>query len=270
MPQSQSGNLINVFPRMKASISFCRLKAHLRGIRTNAKTSRFIASQNQYIMSGTVRASFCNENCNLLGKSQEKRGMRLMTVTTKVLAKGVSFYFAKKYIEDKYGKETWQQIMQSLPAAERDVWNGALLIGSEYPFAAFKKMTVALAEVLKTEKEAEIAAIYEYIADQSLNKIYKIFFRLAQPSFVIKNYPSLWSRFFNAGTVEVPVIEKGRAVVRFLLPDVFDDWLPPACLGYSKKAVAMGGGSDLTIRRIRYEKKSNDLFESFYELNWKA
>jgi hypothetical protein len=186
-----------------------------------------------------------------------------------VMAKGVNFICAKKYIEKKYGKETWEQIMRSLSDEARAVWNDCLLAGSEYPFLAFKEMMSSLSSVLKTAKDAEIAAVYEYIADQSLNTMYKIFFRLAQPSFVIKNYPLLWSRFFNAGTVDVPAADKGHASVRFLLPDVFDNWLPPACLGYSKKAVAMAGGGDLTVKRTSYEKKPAGVFESVYELRWK-
>lgn len=186
-----------------------------------------------------------------------------------VMAKGVNFICGKKYIEMKYGQETWEQIMRSLSDEGRAVWNDCLLSSSEYPFWAFKEMMSVLPSVLKTAEDAEIAGVYEYIADQSLNTVYKIFFRLAQPSFVIKNYPLLWGRFFNAGTVGVPVADKGHATVRFLLPDVFDSWLPPACLGYSIKAVAMAGGSDLTMKRTAYEKKPEGMFESVYELRWK-
>jgi hypothetical protein len=186
-----------------------------------------------------------------------------------VMAKGVNFICGKKYIEMKYGKEIWEQILRSLSSEGRAVWKDCLLTSSEYPFWAFKEMMAALHTVLKTAEDAELAEVYEYIADQSLNSIYKIFFRLAQPSFVIKNYPLLWNRFFNAGTVGVPVADKGHATVRFLLPDVFDSWLPPACLGYSIKAVEMAGGSDLTMKRTAYEKKPGGMFESVYELSWR-
>ena len=64
--------------------------------------------------------------------------------------------------------------------------------------------------------------------------------------------------FFNAGSVEVPLVEKGHAVLKFLPPEIFNDWLPPACLGYSKKAVEMAGGRNLTMQRSSFEKKSED------------
>ena len=185
-----------------------------------------------------------------------------------VMAKGVNFLFARKYIEEKYGMEIWTRTMQSLSKESKAVWSGVLLAGSEYPFEAFRAMMSALNTELKTAKDPEIAAIYEYIADQSLNKTYKIFFRLANPSFVIKNYPKLWNMFFNAGTVEVQVAESGHAVLKFLLPEIFNDWLPPACLGYSKKAVEMAGGRNLVMKKNSAGKISDDLWETVYDLQW--
>ena len=192
----------------------------------------------------------------------------MAAVMSEVLAKGVSFLYARTYIVAKYRQETWEKVVRSMPSGSREVWAQSLLATNEYPFTAFKDMMSSLASVLKTAKDAELAAIYEYIADQSLNKMYKIFFRLAHPSFVIKNYPSLWKMFFNAGTVEVPVAEKEHAIVRFLLPEIFNDRLPPACLGYSKKAVEMAGGSRLTMDRVSRGKKGQDLWETVYELRW--
>jgi hypothetical protein len=185
-----------------------------------------------------------------------------------VMAKGVNFLFARKYIENKYSTEIWGRVLQSLSSESKSVWTGVLLAGSEYPFGAFKEMISALNSELKSAKDTEIAAIYEFIADQSLSKTYKIFFKFANPSFVIKNYPKLWNMFFNTGTVEVQVAESGHAVLKFLLPEIFNDWLPPACLGYSKKAVEMAGGRNLVMKKNSAGKTSDDLWETIYELRW--
>lgn len=186
-----------------------------------------------------------------------------------VLAKGVNFLYAKRFIISSYGNETWKKVVRFLPRETRDIWDGALLVNSTYPFAAFKAMTTELMSVLNSPKDSEIAKIYEFIADQSLNKIYKIFFRYANPSFVIRNYPKLWDKFFNSGNVEVPAAENGHAVLKFSLPEIFIDWLRPACLGYSKKAVEMAGGKDLRIRELRRDHVSQKLWVIEYELNWK-
>lgn len=186
-----------------------------------------------------------------------------------VLAKGVNFLYSKRFIESQYGGDVWTGVIKSLSKESQEIWDTGILVHREYPFAAFKEMITVLTREVKSAKDPEIARIYEHIADQSLNKIYKIFFALSKPSFVIKNYPKLWDKFFNAGKVEVPVSREGHAVVKFTLPEIFLDWLPPACLGYSKKAVEMAGGKDLTMREQGRTKVSEGTWEFTYELRWK-
>ncbi len=186
-----------------------------------------------------------------------------------VLAKGVNFIFTRQFVEKNYGREAWDKLMKALPKEARPVWDQSLLAAHSYSFAAFKAMSAVLPQVLGVQKEAELSKIYEYIADQSLNTIYKIFFRLMHPAFVIKNYGSLWSRFFNAGAVEVPVAEKGHAVLKFVLPEIFVDWLPPACLGFSRKAVEMSGGKGLSQQELSRQRQDDKAWVIVYELRWK-
>ena len=164
--------------------------------------------------------------------------------------------------------ETWHMLLQALSEDARTLWGGILVPIREYPFIVFKEMISTMTSALKIEQDSELASIYEYIADHSLNKLYQIFFSYTNPSFVIKNYPRLWRRFFNTGEVEVLVSEKNHAILKFTLPEIFLDWLEPACFGYSKKAVEMGEGKNLTIRKKSSNKAPGDHWEIVYELNW--
>jgi hypothetical protein len=185
-----------------------------------------------------------------------------------ILARGVNFVYTKQFIVNKHGIETWKLLLQSLSENARKTWGDILVPIQEYPFSLFKEMISTMTLALNIKQDSEIASIYEYVADQSLNKLYKIFFRFANPSFVIKNYPKLWSRFFNTGTVEVLVSESGHAILKFTLPEIFLDWLEPACLGYSKKAVEMAGGRGLTMEIKSVYKIPTDLWEIVCELHW--
>jgi hypothetical protein len=192
----------------------------------------------------------------------------MTTLPRNVEAKGINFTAVKKYVEMKYGEEMWEQLVNTLSPSTQAVWAETHAAGAAYPFPAFKEMILSLHSLLKTTSETEAAAVYEYIVDQSVSSISKMYNWMTQPSQVVRNYPHLWSRLFSTGTVEVPVATRGRGVVRFLLPDIFDEVLPAACLGYSKKAVEMGGGKDLSMKRTSYQKKDGGLFESIYELRW--
>jgi hypothetical protein len=185
-----------------------------------------------------------------------------------VKARGPNFVFTKKYILQEYGPEIWARLLARLPSDAAEIWMGPPMAYLSYPFSAFKILVTNLAKEAGIVKEAETARLYEFIADSSLNVLYKTFFQLANPSFVIKNYPKLWSRFFETGTVEVPLAEKGHAIVKFILPEIFLDWISPACLGYSKKAVEMAGGRNLVVHQKSRSSLQDNLWEIIYELRW--
>ena len=185
-----------------------------------------------------------------------------------VMARGPNFVYTKKYVLQEYGPEIWAKLIARLPADAAEIWLGPPLANMSYPFSAFKLMVADLSKEAGIVKEAETARLYEFIADNSLNILYKAFFQLANPSFVIRNYPKLWTRFFESGNVEVPVAEKGHAIVKFILPEIFLDWISPACLGYSKKAVEMAGGRNLVIQQKNRSLLPDNIWEIAYELRW--
>lgn len=185
-----------------------------------------------------------------------------------VLAKGPNFVFAKEFIINKYGEDAWLAMLDGISPEDAAVWREADL-ESARPFSAFKAGVMALSSQLGSPEMVETAEMYEHIADRSLSSLYKAFFRLTSPQFVIKNYPRLWERFFSSGTVRIPSSGRSQAVVVFTLPAIFLDWLPPACLGYSQKAVDMAGGKHFTMRQLEMNQLADDLWEISYKLAWR-
>jgi len=185
-----------------------------------------------------------------------------------VLARGPNFVYGREFVREEHGLKVWEQVVDGLPAEAAAVWNGPLLITGSFPFAAFKSMLSTLTEVVGAQPEDETARMYSYIADRSLNSVYKFFFSLTQPSFVISRYPILWQRFFKSGTVQVSAARAGQARLDFTLPEIFLDWIRPACLGYSAKAVSLSGGSELELKDIEQSRVADDLWRISYQLTW--
>ena len=186
-----------------------------------------------------------------------------------VMSRGPNFIYAKEFIIKIHGSSMWETVLSGLPENAVELWKGPMLVTETYPFEAFKAMIHVLSDALGNMAEEETALMYEYIADKSLNSMYKIFFRFANPAFAIKNYPKLWKRFFTTGHVDVPMAEAGHAMLKFSLPEIFLDWLPAACYGYSKKAVEMAGGRELRIEKQSQTRLKNELWEIVFELVWK-
>ena len=157
------------------------------------------------------------------------------------VARGPNFVFTRKFILEKYGTTTWDTLLQRLPPQAAEVWKSPLLVTGVYSFSAFKTMIALLSTLDGLQTDQETAQLYEYIASHSLNTLYKVFFRLTSPAFVIRNYPKLWQRFFTTGTVDVLEARKGYAEVTFTLPEIFLDWLPQPVMGIPKKPLKWPG-----------------------------
>lgn len=185
-----------------------------------------------------------------------------------IRARGVNFIYAKEYIIKTHGEEFWNKLISKLPSETAKVWSSPLLSLSNYPFKDFKLMVNIISKELASDEIQSTAALYAFIADRSLSTLYKVFFRMANPSFVLKNYPKLWDRFFTSGEVTVPIAEKNNAQIKFKLPEMFLDWLPGACYGFSKKAVEMAGGKNMRMNEISKKILDDGEYEIIYNLEW--
>lgn len=190
-----------------------------------------------------------------------------MTQPSTSIARGANFVFARDFVQQRYGPEMWQRVLGRLSSEHRQLWESPLLLVGTYDFGAFKAAAAAVGAETGAGDRA-LAAMYEYAADKSLNTLYKVFFRLANPSFVIGNFPKLWPRFFTAGEVRVSQVERDRAELRFTVPEIFLDWLGPACLGYSSKAVQLAGGRGVQVQEIGRQPGRDGAWEVGYQVRW--
>ncbi|HSG05545.1 MAG TPA: hypothetical protein VLB09_04005, partial [Nitrospiria bacterium] len=148
-----------------------------------------------------------------------------------VKAKGLNFVYFRDYVTENQGAAFWSDFLQNLPEEDQHIWKGAIL-SAWYPFKYFKTGFFEYARLMGTGNRSKLPKVYEYIAEKSLNTIYKVFFKVAaSPTFVLKNYPKLWSLFFNTGSVEILETGDKHCTFRFTLPEIFLDWLGPACTG---------------------------------------
>ncbi len=185
-----------------------------------------------------------------------------------VMARGPNFVYAKEFILEEHGVDTWAKILANLRGTAAQAWQGPLAVTEAYPFSAFKEMFTAYARIVDSSTERETARLYQYIADRSLSAIYKLILRFAEPSFVIARFPQLWKRFFQVGRVEVSKAERGHAVLHFHLPEVLLHCLPAAFVGYSTRAVELAGGRDLEVTRLEQVQEPDGDWKISFELRW--
>ncbi|MCC6810159.1 MAG: hypothetical protein IT381_22200 [Deltaproteobacteria bacterium] len=190
-------------------------------------------------------------------------------MSTEPMVRGVNIVYTRKYILERDGSAVWEALVDSLPSdAAKQHWREIATMIREYPFSSFKAMIDAIAKKKGVSDADGSAELYYYMADQTLNLIYKIFFKLGSVSFVLSKYPQLWRRFFSFGALDVMEIVERRALLRFTVPEVAVDWVHSACFGFSKRAITLAGGSNVTQKETSRERLPSGEWQVLVQLGW--
>jgi len=118
--------------------------------------------------------------------------------------KGTTLYGRLKYVRTYHGEQALAQVLGELrdPEIAKSLRMGA--IRSEwYPFAAFVALTEAIDRVCGQGDGALIRPMAGQIAQDDLSTIYKVFFRVATPAFILAKAGAVWRQYYDAGNLLV-------------------------------------------------------------------
>lgn len=161
--------------------------------------------------------------------------------------KGQSVIVAKKYLIQRFGEQFIDKISAQMDKADRDVVTGDILPGSWIPEQVFVNFLVA-AEKNRPEEVKNISFDVGYeSALRSVSKMYKIFIRIGDPSFVLSKVDTFWHQIHNHGRFEI--VEKAAKSVAgciygYMTPNkVFCNYLK----GYFKGVLEMSGVKNVMV-----------------------
>ena len=119
-------------------------------------------------------------------------------VTDEAHGKGTLLVNLKAYVERQHGVVGWQQLMEALEPADRELLGGLVLVGGWYPVGVWNR---ALEKYLARSRapSQEMVEIARFIADRDLNSLFKALLRMGSPAFVLSRTDSLWRRYFDVG-----------------------------------------------------------------------
>lgn len=130
-----------------------------------------------------------------------------------VKVKGTAVNSTLRFITEKFGVDAVTAVTESLPPEERDAMRRGVLVSQWYRFGA-------LAQVMRETKRLYAggdAAIYREMgrasADYALTTIYKIFFKVGSPQFIITRAASVYGNYYSAGGAAVTDSGRGFAIL---------------------------------------------------------
>ena len=174
-------------------------------------------------------------------------------------AKGTVIASTLAFLNEKLGKEGAVQLIEGLGAEHSALLKGPVLQGNWYPIDLLIKLVIAAeGKVAMPEKKKKTLAweLGRFSAETGLKGIYKVFFKMADISFIIKRAPHVWSSYYDSGTMQVLVAEPNKAIMRIAGFDQPSAILCDRVLGWMERTVEMSGGKHVAnepsgVRRPR-------------------
>ena len=162
--------------------------------------------------------------------------------------KGSALGSVQQYAHEHFGEEEWRALLAALPPDEYRPIDGGILVSAWYPFTLFIRILQAAearwgAQIPRLQHEMGRAS-----AEYGLTTLYKIFFKVGSPQFIITRAARVWHSYYSSGEMSVTVSEDGHVVVELT---GFEEPARELCerlLGFFERTIELSGGR--TVRFV--------------------
>ncbi len=178
-----------------------------------------------------------------------------------VQVKGSTLVPRWAYLEEKATPEQKARVLERLsPELRRDLEAG-VLHNRWYPFEYLLQLVRALDQVLGRGDQALILELGKYAAEKVLPTIYRVFYKVGSPEYIIKRATRVWAQYYSSG--RLTLVTLGPRKVKILL----EDFATPAhehCLsvqGWIIKTLEMSGARDIRLQQAQCRDRGGPVCE---------
>ncbi len=182
--------------------------------------------------------------------------------------KGTSVAAVIRFVEREWGSEGLARLAAEVkPPEAAKLLNGQILAGSWYPFAHFVAL-LETAEVLFGGLGDIGRREGMYCAEWDLRGVYRVFIKLASPSFLVERAGKVWRQYYDSG--ELVVLESTPTSVVFELRDFAAPHRAhcETVLGWSQRAAELTGVGKVTGSHTRCRARGDS--KCVFRIEWSA
>jgi hypothetical protein len=158
--------------------------------------------------------------------------------------KGTAVVASVRYLTERFGEDALKRVFRFLPEEDRRVLEQGLLASSWYPMPLFLRFMQEAEQQLRAQEPEVIRQMGAASADYGIKGVYKIFFKVGSPEFIISRAARVFSSYYDTGRIDVVEAARGRAVLDltgFLGAPQFCDRIR----GWMERTVSLAGARNL-------------------------
>jgi hypothetical protein len=160
--------------------------------------------------------------------------------------KGTVLASMVRYLTETFGAPGLQKVLTDLTPEERTQVQ-SVLVSAWYPVPLLLKVMRAAHKHFAAQAPRLYTDMGRASSDYSVTGVYKIFFKMGSPEFIIAKAGSLYQKYYSTGAMQLVVVEKGHAVMDMV---GFRDPAPELCdriSGWLGRTLELSGAQDVRL-----------------------
>lgn len=184
-----------------------------------------------------------------------------------IQVKGTAITSRVRFIRDRFGEEAYRRVKASLSPEHRAAIDARILPHQWAPFSLFVEFNTQTDQLLGAGDLALCEAMGRFGAEVNLPTIYRIFYKLGTPAFILRKAARLWELHYSSGRM---VADTSRPDVAIL--SVHDFGAPHrahclSVLGWAARSAELSGAPVCRAEETHCRTRGDDRCE--FLLDWR-
>jgi hypothetical protein len=162
--------------------------------------------------------------------------------------KGTAVESSLRYVREHFGEGALERVLAELPQAHRSALGGGVLASSWYEVPTFLAFMVEAERQLGAQEPDVVRRMGRASCDYGLTTVYRIFFKIGSPEFIISRAARVFSSYYDTGVLEIAETRPGRCVAEL---KGFEGGAPQFCeriFGWMQRTLERAGARNLRAR----------------------
>ena len=127
--------------------------------------------------------------------------------------KGTAVVASVRYVSERFGAKELAAVLAGLPDEDRRILEGGVLASSWYPVPLFLRFMQEAEKQLGAKEPDLVRRMGRASADYGVKTVYKIFFKVGSPAFIIGRAARVFGSYYDTGKLTVVDTSSGGAVL---------------------------------------------------------
>lgn len=159
--------------------------------------------------------------------------------------KGSALRSTLNYLREHFTGDQVRRVMDRLPAAQRETAEKPVLTSSWYEADALYGLMHAMAAEVRGDPRELYRTLGRQSCDDGLNTVYRVFFKVGSPAFMLKFTIQVWSNYYSEG--KMVLVEGGSRSAHLRLEGIHstDEAMCERVTGWLERALELAGAGDI-------------------------